>query len=65
MSLTRIALKIAAPLPRLEEFERYLFVGPHPDDIEIGAGATASRLTSLGKQVTSVSYTHLTLPTKA
>ena len=52
MSLTRIALKIAAPLPRLEEFERYLFVGPHPDDIEIGAGATASRLTSLGKQVT-------------
>ena len=52
MSLTRIALKIAAPLPRLEEFERYLFVGPHSDDIEIGAGATASRLTSLGKQVT-------------
>ena len=48
MSLT---LKLAAPLPRLENFDRYLFIGPHPDDIEIGAGATVSRLTSLGKQV--------------
>lgn len=52
MSLTRLALRFAAPLPHLENFERYLFVGPHPDDIEIGAGATVSRLTSLGKQVT-------------
>ena len=51
MSLTQIALKLAAPLPRLERFTRYLFIGPHPDDIEIGAGATVSRLTSLGKQV--------------
>ena len=51
MSLTRIALKFAAPLPRLEHFDRYLFIGPHPDDIEIGAGATVSRLTALGKQV--------------
>ena len=51
MSLTRIALKLAAPLPRLEDFDRYLFIGPHPDDIEIGAGATVSRLTFLGKQV--------------
>ena len=51
MSLTRIALKFAAPLPRLESFDRYLFIGPHTDDIEIGAGATVSRLTSLGKQV--------------
>lgn len=52
MSLTRIALHFAAPLPRLEHLQRYLFVGPHPDDIEIGAGATVSRLTALGKQVT-------------
>lgn len=52
MSLTRIALRFAAPLPDLEGFDRYLFVGPHPDDIEIGAGATVSRLISLGKQVT-------------
>ena len=52
MSLTSLALRFAAPLPNLERFERYLFVGPHPDDIEIGAGATVSRLASLGKQIT-------------
>ncbi len=51
MSLTRLALKIAAPVPRVEDFERYLFIGPHPDDIEIGAGATAAKLAGLGKQV--------------
>lgn len=51
MSLTNLVLRFAAPLPDLECFERYLFVGPHPDDIEIGAGATVSRLVSLGKQV--------------
>ena len=52
MSLTKLALRFAAPLPDLESFDRYLFVGPHPDDIEIGAGATVSRLVTLGKQVT-------------
>lgn len=51
MSLTRLALRIAAPFPKVEAFERYLFVGPHPDDIEIGAGATAAKLASMGKQV--------------
>lgn len=52
MSLTKLALRFAAPIPHIEDFDRYLFVGPHPDDIEIGAGATVSRLVSLGKQVT-------------
>ena len=52
MSLTRLALRAAAPVPRVEDFGRYLFVGPHPDDIEIGAGATASRLAAMGKQLT-------------
>lgn len=52
MSLTKLALRFAAPLPDLEGFDRYLFVGPHPDDIEIGAGATVSRLITLSKQVT-------------
>ena len=51
MSLTNLVLHFAAPLPDLEHFERYLFVGPHPDDIEIGAGATVSRLASLGKKI--------------
>ena len=51
MSLTRLALRAAAPVPRIEAFQRYLFVGPHPDDIEIGAGATAAKLAHEGKDV--------------
>lgn len=51
MSLTKLVLKFAAPVPKIEAFERFLFIGPHPDDIEIGAGATAAKLASLGKQV--------------
>ncbi len=51
MSLTRLALRFAAPAPKVEAFERYLFIGPHPDDIEIGAGATAAKLIAAGKQV--------------
>ena len=51
MSLTRTVLRFAAPVPQVESFERCLFIGPHPDDIEIGAGATAAKLASLGKQV--------------
>ena len=52
MGLTRLALKIAAPAPRIEDFNSYLFIGPHPDDIEIGAGATAAKLAAAGKKVT-------------
>ena len=51
MSLSRFALRFAAPPPKVEAFDRYLFVGPHPDDIELGAGATAAKLTAKGKQV--------------
>lgn len=51
MSLTKLILRFVAPLPKLERFERYLFIGPHPDDIEIGAGATAAKLAAAGKRV--------------
>ena len=51
MSLTTLALRFAAPVPDPLSFERYLFIGPHPDDIEIGAGATVARLTAMGKYV--------------
>lgn len=44
-------LKSLAPIPNLESFESYLFVGPHPDDIEISSGATISKLVSLGKKI--------------
>ena len=51
MSITKLALRFAAPLPKLLDFQRYLFIGPHPDDIEIGAGATAAKLRAMGKEV--------------
>lgn len=51
MSLTRLVLRAAAPPPRIEDFDSFLFIGPHPDDIEIGAGATAAKLAAAGKRV--------------
>lgn len=51
MSLTKLALRFAAPFPKVDNFERYLFVGPHPDDIEIGAGATIAALVAQGKKI--------------
>lgn len=49
--LTKTVLKFAARVPDIEKYQRYLFVGPHPDDIEIGAGASAARLVEMGKDV--------------
>lgn len=51
MALTKIAVSLAVRNPKIDSFSTYLFIGPHPDDIEIGAGATVSRLTALGKKV--------------
>jgi LmbE family N-acetylglucosaminyl deacetylase len=51
MSITSAIVKMAAPLPRIEEYERFLFIGPHPDDIEVGAGATAAKLAAAGKEI--------------
>ena len=51
MSLTSFIIKKAVPFPDPESFESFLFIGPHPDDIEIGAGAAAAKLVSMGKKV--------------
>lgn len=51
LMLTRTIIKFAAPLPKIENYNRYLFIGPHPDDIEIGAGATVAKLIDKGKDV--------------
>ncbi|MBR3811615.1 MAG: PIG-L family deacetylase [Agathobacter sp.] len=51
MGLTKAILRFAAPLPKIEKYQRFLFIGPHPDDIEIGAGATATKLVASGKEV--------------
>ena len=51
MSVIRMLLKTAVPIPKIEKHKRFLFVGPHPDDIEIGAGATAAKLAAMGKEI--------------
>ena len=51
MSLLKLILKAAVPIPKIENYQSFLFVGPHPDDIEIGAGATAAKLAAVGKKV--------------
>lgn len=53
----RFILKKAVPVPKLLSFDRFLFVGPHPDDIEVACGGTVARLTQLGKQVAFVVVT--------
>lgn len=52
MSITSKIIKLAAPIPKIEKFDSFLFVGPHPDDIEIGAGATIAKLAKEGKKIT-------------
>jgi LmbE family N-acetylglucosaminyl deacetylase len=47
-------MKKIAPVPKLTNYDNYVFVGPHPDDIEIGAGATAAKLVKMGKKVTFI-----------
>lgn len=44
-------LKKIVPIPKIEDYSTFLFVGPHPDDIEVGAGATVAKLVELGKKV--------------
>lgn len=39
------------PIPNLEDFKHILAIQPHPDDNEIGAGATLAKLSSLGIQI--------------
>ncbi len=45
------------PIPKLHQYDSYLFVGPHPDDIEVGAGGTVATLVNMGKKVTFVIVT--------
>ena len=57
MNLVKAALHFALPKLKMEESDRFLFFGPHPDDIEIGAGATAAKLAAMGKKVRFVVVT--------
>lgn len=51
MLLNRLLIKTVAPVPKIEKFKTYLFVAPHPDDIEIAVGSTVARLAREGKDV--------------
>lgn len=51
-------LKKAVPIPKIMNYENYLFVGPHPDDIEMGCAPTIKKLVSMGKKVTFVIATN-------
>ncbi|MEA5047187.1 MAG: PIG-L deacetylase family protein [Eubacteriales bacterium] len=53
----RTILKKVAPIPKLASFERYLFLGPHPDDIEVACSPTVRALTNAGKHVSFVVLT--------
>ena len=44
-------LKLVSPLPDIEKYNRIMFIGPHPDDIEIGAGATIKKMVKAGKDI--------------
>lgn len=44
-------LRSVAPIPKLDSFERYLFIGPHPDDIEVACAPSIRALTQAGKHV--------------
>lgn len=47
----RLLLKSVIPCPDIKKYERFLFIGAHSCDIEKGAGATARKLASKGKDL--------------
>ena len=53
----RAILKSVAPIPVLTRYDRYLFLGPHPDDIEVACAPTVRALTQAGKHVSFVILT--------
>jgi N,N'-diacetylchitobiose non-reducing end deacetylase len=45
------------PVPDLMKAEKLLVIQPHPDDLEIGAGATVAKLVRAGKNVSCLTVT--------
>ena len=54
--MERLAVELAA-VPKLETVRRALFIQPHPDDNEIGAGGTMAYLLSRGAEVFGLTVT--------
>lgn len=44
-------LKRLLPLPKLESLESHLFIGPHPDDVEVACAPTVKKLVEAGRRV--------------
>ncbi len=51
MSLFTFLIKRVLPIPKIEKQERYVFVGPHPDDIEVACAPTVAKLSAMGKEI--------------
>lgn len=51
MGLFTFIMKKAVPIPKLLNYESYAFIGPHPDDIEVGCAPTVAKLIAMGKRV--------------
>src|SRR5690554_1580251 len=51
-------IKDFIPIPKLEECKSILCIQPHPDDNEIGAGATIASLASKGCRVVYLTVTN-------
>lgn len=51
MGLIKFILKKALPVPKFKDCKSFAFVGPHPDDIEVGCGATVAEFVHQGKRV--------------
>ena len=54
MSIEKWLLHRIIPLPAIDSFKSYVFVAPHPDDAEVGAGATMAKLAEQGKRITLI-----------
>ncbi len=51
MSILKKLLGKYIKIPKLENFKEVVFVGPHADDIEFGAGATISKMRDNGAHI--------------
>lgn len=50
-------MMITFDIPSLHKMKRALFIQPHPDDNEIGAGATVAKLAAMGTEVNYLTVT--------
>ncbi|HHX48865.1 MAG TPA: PIG-L family deacetylase [Clostridiales bacterium] len=51
MCITKLIVSILTKKPKLKDIKKVIFVGPHPDDIEIAAGGTVAKLKELGIEI--------------